>query len=236
MFSLNPNLFQQAYRVGNEQTPVFVVDDFMLDYSGAIEEAIKLSYAKDKESVGAYYPGIRAPVGAEYGMSLLTHTAQIFYKIFRVPNQLTLFPQNGSYSLITKQEQEMDLLQCIPHFDNNDTFSFAMLHYLNEGDFGGTGFYRHVPTGFENITAGRKAEYLHSAQQYMARNGDPKQHYFTHSTDHYELIHKVDYKPNRLVIYPATILHSAFIENPERDVCLNPKTGRLSANFFIEFK
>ena len=169
-------------------------------------------------------------------MSLLRHTQAIFYKIFQVPNQLTLYPQNGSYSLITKQEKEMDSLQCIPHFDNNNTFSFAMLHYLNDGDFGGTGFYRHKPTGFENITEGRKAEYLESAQQYMATHGSPKKSYFTESTDHYELIHKIDYKPNRLVIYPATILHSAFIDNPQHDVCTNPKTGRLSANFFIEFK
>ena len=70
----------------------------------------------------------------------------------------------------------------------------------------------------------------------MARNGAPKQHYFTHSTNHFELIHKVDYKPNRLVIYPATILHSAFIDDPKRDVCSNPKIGRLSANFFIDFR
>jgi hypothetical protein len=110
-----------------------------------------------------------------------------------------------------------------------------MLHYLNEGDFGGTGFYRHRPTGFENITAVRKSAYLESAQQYINKQGNPEQQYFTKSTAHYELIHKVEYKPNRLVIYPATILHSAFIDDPERDVSKNPKTGRLSANFFIDF-
>lgn len=236
MYSLNPELSQQAFRIGNEQTPVFIVDDFMQDYSGAIEEAIQSPYAADKESVGAYYPGMRAPVGSEYGMSLLKYTQAIFYKIFSVPNQLTLFPQNGSYSLITKQEQDMDALQCLPHFDNSKTFSFAMLHYLNEGDFGGTGFYRHKPTGYENITAGRQSDYLQSAQKYMASHGAPEKRYFTESTEHYELIHKVDYKPNRLVIYPATILHSAFINDPQRDVCTNPRTGRLSANFFIEFK
>ncbi|MDO6444161.1 DUF6445 family protein [Colwellia sp. 1_MG-2023] len=236
MFSLNPNLTQQAFLIGNERTPVFVVDNFMRDYSDAIDEASKLSYASDKESVGAYYPGIRAPVGTEYGMSLLRHTQAIFYKIFQVPNQLTMFPQNGSYSLITKAENDMDSLQCIPHFDNNNTFSFAMLHYLNEGDFGGTGFYRHKPTGFENITAGRVSDYLKAAQNYIDTHGQPEKRYFTESTEHYELLHNVAYKPNRLVIYPSTILHSAFIDNPQRDVCNDPKTGRLSANFFIEFK
>ena len=72
---------------------------------------------------------------------------------------------------------------------------FAILHYLNEGDFGGTGFYRHIPSGFENITGDRKPIYLQSAQQFMDTNGQSEQRYFTESTDHYELIHKVDYKP-----------------------------------------
>lgn len=236
MFDINPNLTQQAQIIGNESTPIFVVDDFMLDYSAAIEEAVQLEYSSDKESVGAYYPGIRAPVGTDYGMSLLKHAHGIFYNIFKVPKQFTLFPQNGSYSLITKHEKDMDLLQCIPHFDSNQTFGFAMLHYLNEGDFGGTGFYRHKPTGFENITANRKSTYLASAQQHINTHGNPAQRYFTESTEHYELIHKVDYKKNRLVIYPATMLHSAFINKPEHDVSSDPKTGRLSANFFIEFR
>ncbi|TRX58000.1 DUF6445 family protein [Thalassomonas sp. M1454] len=236
MFELNPKLKQQAIRVGNEQTPIFIVDDFMGDYQGAIDEAIALPYRNDKDSVGEYYPGIRAPVGKDYGMSLLKQTAAIFYKIFGVPRALTLYPKNGSYSLITKQEHEMDLLQCIPHFDNNDTFSFAMIHYLNNGEFGGTGFYRHKPTGYENISVGRKAQYIKTSQEFINQNGEPQQRYFTKSTEHYELIHKVEYKPNRLVIYPATLLHSAYIDNPQRDVSSDPKTGRLSANFFIEFK
>lgn len=236
MFEINPRLRQQLIKVGHEQTPIFIVDDFMLDYQGALNEAVSLAYANDKDSVGAYYPGIRAPVGADYGMSLLRNVAAIFYNIFGVPKDLTLFPQNGSYSLVTKQEEALDLLQCIPHFDNNGTFNFAMLHYLNKGDFGGTGFYRHKPTGFENITEGRKSDYLQSAQRFIDIHGQPEKRYFTESTEHYELIQKVAYKPNRLVIYPATILHSAFIDKPQRDVCGDPKIGRLSANFFIEFK
>ncbi|TYK66233.1 DUF6445 family protein [Colwellia echini] len=235
MFALNPNLTQQAYIIGNENTPVFVVDNFMLDYSAAIDEANKLSYESDKASVGDYYPGVRAPVGRDYGMALLKNTAAIFYKIFNVPNHLTLFPQNGSYSLVTKKAHELDLLQCIPHYDNTKALNFALLHYLNEGDFGGTGFYRHKPTGFENITAERKSLYLQSAQHYINEHGNPERQYITESTEHYELIKKIDYKPNRLVIYPSTILHSAFIDNPQRDVCSSPKTGRLSSNFFIQF-
>lgn len=236
MFEINPKLQQKAYRLGHEQTPLFVVDDVMLDYSDAQKEACSIAYSSDKNKIGAYYPGVRAPVGEAYGMAVLRYSLDVFYHFFQVPKALSLFPKNGSYSLITQQPQNMDLLQCIPHFDNNDTYNFAMIHYLNDGDFGGTGFYRHKPTGYENITQGRRQHYLQSAQAFIDHAGQPKQQYFTESNEHFELIHKVDYKPNRLLIYPATILHSAYIDNPKHDVNNDPKTGRLSANFFIEFK
>ena len=82
MFGIHPQIEQKAFRLGKEQTPIFVIDHFMQDYSGAIEEAIKLCYSDNKEQVGAYYPGVRAPVGADYGMSVLMHCQDIFYHFF----------------------------------------------------------------------------------------------------------------------------------------------------------
>ena len=62
------------------------------------------------------------------------------------------------------------------------------------GEFGGTGFYRHRPTGFENITAERKQAYFDSAQEYIDTHGNPERKYITDSTDHFELFHKIDYR------------------------------------------
>lgn len=222
-------------RIGYEHTPIFVVDDFLLSTESVIDQGVKASYDTGKTK-GSYYPGVRADVNSEYGMTVLQYAAFVLYKAFGVPESLTLYPKSGSFSLLTQQPENMNLLQCIPHFDNNDTFSFAAIHYLNEGDFGGTGFYRHNPTGFENIIQTRKQQYMSSAQHFIDTHGNPSRQYFTGSTEHFELIHKVDYKANRLVIYPSTILHSAYINNPAHDVNPDPKSGRLSANFFIEFK
>lgn len=236
MFSLHPNIQHTIYKVGREQTPIFVIDNFLQNCSVAIQEATNLAYSSDKQKVGAYYPGIRAPVGADYGMAVLRHCQGIFYRFFNVPQSLGLYPLNGSYSLLTTPAHKLSPLQCIPHYDNNHPFSFAMLHYLNKGEFGGTGFYRHKPTEFENITQTRKTAYLRSAKQFLDKHGEPQPSYMTETNEHFDLMLKIDYKPNRLVMYPASLLHSAYVANPQVDVNPDPKTGRLSANFFVEFR
>lgn len=236
MFEINRGLNAETLEIGNERTPVFIVDDFMLDIEPARQEAIALDYSDDKEHIGAYYPGIRAPVGGDYGMAVLRYVANILYKLFQVPDDLTMYPLNGSYSLITTRNEDMNLLQCIPHYDNTKPCTYAVIHHLNDGEFGGTGFYRHRPTGFENVTEERKQQYFDSAQAFIDTHGNPERKHMTESTDHFELIHKIDYRPNRLAIYPSTVLHSAYIDKPERDINPDPRTGRLSANFFIEFR
>lgn len=110
------------------------------------------------------------------------------------------------------------------------------MHYLNPGEFGGTGLYRHKPTGYENITVDRVEGYLQSARSFVDQQGQVKPKYFTESTEHYELIEKLDYQQNRLVIYPGSLLHSGYIDDCSRDLSSDPKTGRLTANFFIYFE
>ena len=234
MFEISSKSNGALFNVGNEKTPIFVVDDFMENTTDIINEAASLNYINGQEH-NNYYPGVRAPVGEGYGMAVLKAIAPIFYNVFKVPKDLTLYPINGSYSLLTQHEKEMNLLQCIPHYDTNKMFSFAVIHYINPGEFGGTAFYRHKPTQFENITEGRKDTYMKEAQSFFDLHGAPEQKYFTRGTEHYELLNIIDYKPNRLVIYPSTLLHSAFIENPQHDVNNDVRSGRLTSNFFIEF-
>lgn len=236
MNEINPKVQPNHFLIGEEKTPIFILDDILLDTSAAINEAQSLNYISQQDIEGTYYPGCRADVGTDYGMTIVKFIAQIFYKFYQVPEHLKLIPISGQYSLLSQPENQLNGLQCLPHFDKKTKYSFAVLHYLNPGDFGGTAFYRHRPTGYENITKNRRDTYLSAAQNYIDNNGIPKQQYFTHSDGHFELIKKIDYKANRLVIYPASVLHSGFIENPAHDVNDDPATGRLTANFFIDFR
>jgi hypothetical protein len=235
MSHINPKIQTRVIHVGQEQTPVCIIDDFLLDTSSVIDAANRRTFEQQYNSNGTHYPGARAPVGEEYDMTLLDVLLPILDETYKIPDNLTLYPHGGAYSLLTQTEETLQPLQCLPHYDNASPFSFAMLHYLNSGEFGGTGFYRHNPSGFENISNDRESTYLDSVQNFIAKHGQPKQHYFTRSNDHFDLLESIEYQANRLIIYPATVLHSAFIEQADRDVNGDPKTGRLSANFFIAF-
>lgn len=240
MNQVNPKFTHKILHVGNEKTPVFILDDFLLDTAPAINFAVEQHYAQEQVPADGVkknvFPGVRANVDGDYGNTLIQAIASVFYGFYKVPTNLDLIPVSGDYSLMTTAEKDMDLLQCIPHFDTANVYQFAVLHYLNEGDFGGTAFYRHIPTGFECITPPRVDKYLSSAQAFIDENGNPEQKYFTQSTQHFELLETVAYKPNRVVIYPSNILHSAFIENPNHDINSDPKTGRLTANIFLDFR
>jgi hypothetical protein len=54
------------------------------------------------------------------------------------------------------------------------------------------------------------------------------------SNDEYELYHRIEYRPNRLVVYPGCLLHSGLV-NPAVDINPDPRTGRLTANIFVDF-
>ena len=156
-------------------------------------------------------------------------------RIYAVPAHLRMRPVNTVYSLVSTPEHELKVLQRLPHFDSNKPYYFAITHFLNPGEFGGTGFYRHRPTGFEAVTEDRLSRYIEVGDAFLAANGHPPQQYFGVGDQHYELYDEVDYKANRLVLYPGYLLHSGLID-PARDINSDPGTGRLTSNVFVDFR
>ena len=67
--------------------------------------------------------------------------------------------KNAYFSLVSLKSEALTLEQSIPHFDNTAPLSFAVMHYINSGQYGGTSLYRHTSTGFENITEARYSSY-----------------------------------------------------------------------------
>ena len=83
----------------------------------------------------------------------------------------------------------------------------------------------------ENITPERWPVFEQSRQEYSS-NGNPRaQAYFYGSNEEYTLMGKIDYKPNRLVIYPGTLLHSGLIDSSQT-LSDSPVDGRLTVNVF----
>jgi hypothetical protein len=220
--------------IGEEKTPIIVLDDFAESV-----ETIK-SYAFDAafQTVThqeSYYPGVRVPLPKQYVIDVVSPLNALIKSVYQIPSGLRVRPTNAAYSLVSTPAEQLGLRQRIPHFDGVSPHYFAILHYLADGPHGDTAFFRHKPTGFERVIEDRRAPYLNAVQAYFDKNGEPQPEYFVESNDHYEIFDTIEYKPNRLVVYPGVLLHSILV-SPSTDIDSNPNTGRLTANIFIEYK
>jgi hypothetical protein len=218
--------------VGEERTPVVIIDDPILSTESLIR------YASDRANFGSdsqfAYPGIRAKLPAEYADTLLSELLGLITDFYKPPPSYEFRLIHQFFSLVTRQPTELGPLQRVPHFDNHSPYYFATVHYLNPGDFAGTGIFRHRPTGYERIPEDRYPSYVQAAESHIKTHGLPAEKYINASDDHFELIAELEYRPNRLVMYPGNILHSGLIQ-PDRDISEDPVTGRLTANLFLYF-
>lgn len=219
--------------IGQQRTPVIVIDNFADDINQLIDIAINSSeFNQDKNS---FYPGQRTALPRQYIIDVINAVFQMIYDVYRIPTTRRLKPQQCVFSLIDTQPQALVPLQCMPHFDTPNPYYFAILHYLNDAPHGNTGFFRHKSSGFERINNHNIEQYFAKAQPFVDYITQSNPGYCVASNDHYDLYHQVEYKPNRLVIYPGNLLHSTLVD-PKTDIDANPQTGRLTANIFIDFQ
>ena len=218
--------------VGEEKTPVVIIDEPVQSTDALIDYA--LQRADFGSADGSSYPGIRADLPPSYADALGPQLIGMISHVFQIPPSARPHLVHQLFSLVTLQPGDLEPLQRLPHTDNRGPYYFASVHYLNTGDHGGTGFFRHRPTGFERITNDRYNSFKEAEKSHIAANGPPPDKYIDATDDHYELVAEVEYRPNRMAIYPGNILHSGLIK-PDRDIDADPATGRLTANLFFYF-
>ncbi|GAC15305.1 DUF6445 family protein [Aliiglaciecola lipolytica] len=229
---INPNAEIDIQFIGIEKTPVLIVDNILINYSELIDTAVNTTNFRIINS--SMYPGVRAILPKDYVLQILRALAEPINKIYAIPKSKQLRPLGAYYSLVSIPASNLHPLQMKPHFDSDEPWYFAMIHYLNPNPHGGTGFFRHKPTGYECITKDRKNNYIELIKGSTTNNSEENVGYVNQTNSEYELIHSVDYNPNRLVFYPGNILHSGLI-NDEIDISDSPQSGRLTANMFIHF-
>ncbi|MFT7558127.1 MAG: hypothetical protein ACI93R_000019 [Flavobacteriales bacterium] len=212
--------------VGIENTAVLIIDNYCQDITSIYNDVSQ--HANFKKEANTSYPGIRAKMFPDYGQELIMHAEGIIRKHFSIDSDLKADPISAFYSIVSTEEHDLTQIQTIPHYDGINTHSFAIMHYISAGNFGGTGFFRHETTGYENIDITRVVHYKEEKTQAHSHE------YVTSSTSDYQLIHQVDYKVNRLVIYPGTLLHSGLI-NKKTDIYRENGTPRLTANIGLQF-
>ena len=217
--------------VGNAKTPVFILDNFMENLDEAMLQDLD---SLDFENAPTYYPGIRAKLPDEYINAVARAVVPLLLQIYKIPQNYQIEFFDSYYSLVTYNPEELSNEQRIPHFDGTDPYRFALIHYLNPSQHGGTALYRHSPSQLERIYEENVNQYLQSVSNYIEQHGEIEAKYIDSTNTQFEKIGEVPYVQNRFAIYPGNLLHSGTI-NPVTDIDSNPVTGRLTANIFLNF-
>jgi hypothetical protein len=215
-------------RIGREQAPLLVIDQFVAEPDALLEHAQALDFHFTPRA----FPGIRALAPTNYQCLLLEALAPHIVTHFGLPAERLRLAM-CHYSLVTLQPAELVPLQRVPHVDSLQHNGLATIHYLFRKDLGGTSFYRHRTTGFESIDASREQQYVAAVKREFSGPDAPPPAYINGDTALFERIEAQSAVFNRMLVYKRNSLHSGsiphdFVPDP------NPATGRLSINSFID--
>ncbi|MFT6899008.1 MAG: hypothetical protein ACJA13_003439 [Paraglaciecola sp.] len=225
----NPHANISVVRIGHEQSPLIVIDDFVT------APELLLEYAQTGEGFhnaqSDFYPGVQKKLPALY--ATIVHNWVIKY--LAETAQLPLISHASiSFCALSVANQDPDSLlpiQRIPHFDTCNSQQWAMVHYLCDESFGGTGFFRHISSGFECIIPQRQKRYQRLLEDEASTKGLPQPGYLQGNSELFKMIYTVPLKYNRALLYPSNLLHSGLIQQWQSKC---PWAGRLTANSFCQ--
>ncbi len=225
LFAVNPNLELTVHEFGLGRHKVIMADHFYLHSEDILQAALDLPYTDRFEIVGNF-PGVRAslPVNTQ---PLIDQLSQMWgCRLFPF-----FSPQPVVFQGIKMQNFRLNIGQRQPHIDQDVT---AMI-YLNPEGFctGGTGLYRHRPTDLERIpimpdvTIRELANQLELSDDFLASPEGYENfqnsmifnplfacrdnRYINDGNAYWELLHLVEMRPNRLMVFDGRCFHSQYI-------------------------
>lgn len=215
-----------VHRIGEEREPVAVIENFAPDPGALRNDAAGRAFAADDK----HYPGVKAPVGADYLARQWAVLAPIFKQVFAVSDKVSVL--DATYALVTAEPAALTIEQRLPHVDALAPGRLALIHYLVPDGGDGTAFYRHRSTGFETIDRARSAAYFAALNDDLRTHGEPPPAYLNGSTAMFERTGHFDGHYNRALVYRSRILHCGAIGG-DRPLSADPQTGRLTITGFF---
>jgi hypothetical protein len=232
LIAVNRKSIPKIEFIGKHKTPVIIIDDYA-DNHNEITEQVRDFGCFSPDNV-TNYPGIRSPIPKALVVGYLRPLMQMLYRIYRIPDNFEPSPIDNYFSLITSKPNELSAMQSWPHFDTPNPNFLAVLHYLDNGSHGGTGFFRHNKSDLERIDEKSKDDYYKYAHDYFQTKKTNTFGYCTEQHSEFTCYKKIDYKPNRLIVFPGQLLHSTLVDL-KTDLDPTPESGRLTANLFAVF-
>ena len=227
---VNPNFQLTKVPLPGTSLSILVVDDFISDISTIENFAKNIAYFNPMFADNTFFPGMRDKMPKPY--TRLLHT---FFDEHLLSKLTTCLPSSSIFhssllSLVTCPPASLSVNQKMPHVDSCNEGDFAFVHYLSPKELGGTSFYCFKP---KSLIEFKQKDKLVLNDMISQVTSSPKEHsnYITSSTSLFEQILTIDAKINRLIIYPANILHSANLTSKE-SYSGDIENGRLSISSF----
>jgi hypothetical protein len=222
---LGPNISIRLRHVGQERQPLLIVDDVLADPWAMVDAARAAEFYRPPHT---NYPGLNASLPEAYYRTIVTALRGPIEAAFGVSASAVL-KFFGFFALATTSIEAASPVQMIPHLDAPDPRRLAMVHYFCQGEFGGTGFFRHAATGFESVDATRQDAYAAAIEAELVQE---RRAFASADTPGYALIDQAEAVFNRLIVYRGHVLHAGLLGRGGG--AADPASGRLTANGFIE--
>jgi hypothetical protein len=236
-FVLNPALTVSKILIGDEKTPILIIDNFVEQP----QNLVALAEKKDANNVdfqlqkNDYYPGVRKPAPEGY-REQLDHLLPLIKSSFMMEDATSFKVIFSAFSIVNTQVEKLRPIQMLPHFDTAIENQYAIVHFLCDAKHGGTSFYQHKKSGFERINEQRFNKYATTLKnEAVAEKLHENPQYIDDDNKLFKQIHTVEARMNRAIIYPSNLLHSGDI-HPEEGLLSSPKNGRLTISSFFVFK
>ncbi|WP_033095546.1 DUF6445 family protein [Colwellia psychrerythraea] len=227
---VNPDYSLQKLSIPGTSLHVLVIDEFLFNTDAVTHFAHNIAYFKPMFADNTLFPGMRDKMPMPY-TRLLKH----FFETFILPDTRPESCYQTSFyssllSLVTCEPSLLTVNQKMPHVDSCHNDDYAFVHYLSSQELGGTSFYCYKPKKLVQFQQEHKSVLPEIVAKVTDSQGD-HDGYITESTSLFEKILTIDAKFNRLVIYPANVLHSANLAS-SNNYCGDLNQGRLSISSF----
>ena len=216
----------KVHRIGREAQPLVVIDNFAPDPDTLRQAAIAARFGPGLH----HYPGIRAPLPADYLPGRQPLIAALLADIFGQPGPIQII--DASFSMVTTEPGALSIDQRLPHCDAFAVERIALIHYLSPEGGDGTAFFRHRSTGFETVDQARKPIYFDQLSAEIRYGGEPPSAYVAGDTALFERTMLAEARYNRALIYRSWLLHSGAI-GPDALLSADPAKGRLTVTGFL---
>lgn len=230
-FAPGPDPRVELLRVGQEQSPVLILDGLLAGGERLVDFAADTAELAPVKAAVNFYPGVRAPAPPGYVQALVTALRPYLAEIFGVATGGKAHV-TCALSMAVLPADQATWAQRLPHIDTTSPTQLAILHYLCGPPHGGTAFYRHRATGFETIDPTRGPAYLAALREEMAAGAaQADEGYIVASNALFEQTAVVAPAFDRIVVYASNLLHAGVLS--DRPVDTDPRRGRLTANTFF---